>query len=94
MILAATLLLPFAMLGMVFTLAWIEARYLTLGGDAKARAADDRRPTTAAAGADAARLPLRGERRVLVRRPGRHRAPAGFFAGQGPPARRINPRRA
>jgi hypothetical protein len=94
MILAATLLLPFAMLGMVFTLAWIETRYLSVSSvsDVKPRTAADGSPTVAGVGG-AAPL-LRGERRMLVRRPGRHRAPARFFAGHAPPGRRMNPRRA
>jgi hypothetical protein len=83
MILTA-LLLPFAMLGMVFTLAWIEERYLTINGQPTPRTV----PT-----ADVV-TPLRAEPRVVVRRrPGRHRAPAGFLASHGPPGRRMNPRR-
>jgi hypothetical protein len=86
MILAATILLPFAMLGMVFTLAWIEDRYLTSGSD--------RERSTARPGVAAGPPPLRADPRVIARRrPGRHRAP-GFLTGHAPPGRRVNPRRA
>jgi hypothetical protein len=85
MILAATVLLPFAMLGLVVTLAWIEQRYLPLDDDTAQAAARTLGATAAP--------PVRVNPRTVRRRPGRHRAPAGFLAGHGPPGRRIHLRR-
>jgi hypothetical protein len=88
MILAATFLLPFVMLGLVFALAWIEERFLSTDEEGT-------EPWRATAGGVAAPLPIRSEPRIVVRRrTGRHRAPARGFAVHHPPGRRINPRRA
>jgi len=87
MILAATFLLPFAMLGLVLALAWIEERYLKLdeGGVESWRAGG---------GGITGPVRIRAERRVVRRRSGRYRTHAGVVAGHHPPGRRVDPRRA
>jgi hypothetical protein len=88
MILAATFLLPFVMLGLVFVLAWIEERYLTSEeGSAET-------PISGASRGVTGPFPMRADPRLVVRmRPGRHRANAGVLAGRHPPGGRARPRR-